>query len=164
MVVIRKHDFRMPGARRTTPHHTTPHTTTPYAHTPAQYDGSDLAPASPDVDSGEVYKCTCDNEYESVFQTPPHTYTHTTTLLLPTSTHTHFMPVSLTFISQPTLHDACTHPVGVIDDDGVGRCQVDPQTPGPRAQQEHSLGGVRIKVRQLCLWMWVGVYAVYVCG
>ena len=32
-------------------------------------------------------------------------------------------------------------PVGVIDDDGVGGSQVDPQTPGPGGEQEDELGG-----------------------
>ena len=34
-------------------------------------------------------------------------------------------------------------PVGVIDDDGVGGCQVDAQAPGPGRQQERKLGGAR---------------------
>ena len=41
----------------------------------------------------------------------------------------------------PHLYVIVRVPVGVIDDDGVGGGQVDPQTPSPGGEQENELGG-----------------------
>lgn len=36
-----------------------------------------------------------------------------------------------------TTVETITHPIRIIDDDGVSRCEVYSQPPSPRAQQEH---------------------------
>ena len=53
----------------------------------------------------------------------------------------------LFFLSYPmsSVHSLEIHlriPIRVIDDDNIGRVQVDSQTSGPRAQHEDKLGGV----------------------